>query len=109
MKKLFELIEKYPELTVNIKLSDLVEANRILITETKESLEKHIEEANQETYPSVDEVTELLGVSKTTLWRWAKRDYLVPIEVGGKRRYKMSEVKALLDHRTEKEDKVPLY
>jgi len=31
------------------------------------------------------------------LWRWAKRGYLVPIEVGGKRRYRMSEVKAILN------------
>ena len=32
-----------------------------------------------------------------TLWRWAKVGYLVPINVGGKRRYRMSDVKRILE------------
>lgn len=29
----------------------------------------------------------LLGVDSSTLWRWAKSGYLVPVEYGGQRRY----------------------
>jgi predicted site-specific integrase-resolvase len=38
-----------------------------------------------------------LGISETTLWRWNKIGYLVPINIGGKRRYKMSDVRRILE------------
>lgn len=97
MKNLVILAREFPELTINVKLNDLLECNRHLIKETKEELEKQIAEANEESYPTVDEVATMLGVSKTTLWRWAKLKYLTPVEIGGKRRYKMSDVKRLLE------------
>lgn len=53
-------------------------------------------DASTETYPSAKRVSEILEVDRSTLWRWAKCGYLVPIEVGGKRRYKMSDVKRIL-------------
>lgn len=99
MKKLIELANEYQEITVNIKLSDLIECNRQLIRETKEQLERQITEANEESYPTVDEVAILLRVNKTTLWRWSKRNYLLPVEIGGKRRYRMSDVKKLLERK----------
>lgn len=37
-----------------------------------------------------------LHVDKSTLWRWAKIGYLVPIEVGGKRFYKQSDIDKIL-------------
>ncbi len=97
MSKIYELAKNYPELTVSIKLNDLLECNRQLIKESKEELEKQVIEANEESYPTVDEVTVILGVAKTILWRWAKQKYLNPVEIGGKRRYKMSDVKKLLE------------
>lgn len=97
MKNLVKLADEYPELTINVKLSDLIECNRQLIKETKDELEKQITEANEESYPTVDEVATMLSVGKTTLWRWAKQKYLTPVEIGGKRRYKMSDVKRLLE------------
>ena len=39
----------------------------------------------------------MLNVDLSTLWRWSKKKYLVPIEFGGGRRYKMSEVKELMN------------
>lgn len=97
MSKIYELVKDYPELTINVKLSDLLECNRQLIKETKEELEIQIAESNQESYPTVDEVATILRVNKTTLWRWSKQNYLNPLEIGGKRRYKMSDVKKLLN------------
>ncbi len=97
MSKIYALAKDYPELTIHVKLSDLIESNRQLIKETKEELEIQIAEANQESYPTVDEVATILRVNKTTLWRWNKQNYLSPVEIGGKRRYKMSDVKKLLN------------
>lgn len=97
MSKICELANEYPELTINVKLRDLLECNRQLIKETKEELTQQIAEANEESYPTVEEVVSMLNISKTTLWRWAKLRYLNPIEIGGKRRYKMSDVKKLLE------------
>ena len=68
----------------------------MLIADTKRELEQMITDQNTETYPSREKVREMLGVSDSTLWRWAKEGYLVPLNVGGKRRYKMSDVKQIL-------------
>lgn len=97
MKNLVILANEFPELTVNVKLSDLLECNRQLIKETRVQLEQQIIESKEESYPTIDEVVSLLNISKTTLWRWAKEKYLNPIEIGGKRRYRMSDIKKLLE------------
>ena len=97
MSKIYELAKDYPELTVSLKISDLVECNRQLIKETRDELERQITEAREESYPTVEEVCSILGVAKSTLWRWARQKYLTPVEIGGKRRYKMSDVKNLLE------------
>ena len=90
-------LNDHPDLTVSIKLGDLVEANRLLIAETKRELEQQIIDANTETYPSREKVMEILDVTASTLWRWQKQNYLVPINVGGKRRYLMSDIKKILE------------
>ena len=55
------------------------------------------EEVKKETYISANQVSNLLGVSKSTLWRWEKENYLVPVRIGNKLRYKESEVKQLME------------
>lgn len=96
-QNLFSFLNDHPDLTVSIKLGDLVEANRLLIAETKRELEQQIIDANTETYPSREKVMEILDVTASTLWRWQKQNYLVPINVGGKRRYLMSDIKKILE------------
>jgi len=94
---LIMLAKECPNLTVSIKLSELVEANNLLIQETKRELEQLITDQNTESYPSRDKVMEILGVSAATLWRWDKMGYLSPLNVGGKRRYRMSDVRRILE------------
>lgn len=94
---LIEIAKQCPDLIVSIKLGELVEANTLLIAETKRELEQTIADQKAETYPSRDKVMEILGVSSATLWRWQKVGYLVPLNVGGKRRYRMSDVKRILE------------
>lgn len=99
---MIQLAKECPDITITIKLSDLVEANTILIQETKRELEQIISDQNTETYPSREKVMEILGVSSATLWRWNKMGYLSPLNVGGKRRYRMSDVKRILGGDTQK-------
>ena len=48
---------------------------------------------------TIEEVCELLKVSKMTLYRWDKLGILKKIEVGGKRRYRKSDVEAVTFNR----------
>ncbi len=96
-QNLVELAKQCPGLQVTISLGDLVEANTLLIAEAKQELEQIITDQNTETYPSRSKVMELLDISESTLWRWAQSGYLRPLNIGGKRRYRMSDVKRILE------------
>lgn len=97
MKNIFELAQECPDITVSIKLSELIECNKLLIEETKREFEQQIKEQNTETYPIRAEVLKILGVSTSTLWRYEKMGLLKPLDVGGKRRYRMSDVKRFME------------
>jgi excisionase family DNA binding protein len=49
-----------------------------------------------EKYLTRKQAAEMLDVDLSTLWRWNKRNYLCAVEVGGKRRYRMSDVNRIL-------------
>jgi predicted site-specific integrase-resolvase len=60
-------------------------------------MEQLIQDSNQETYISPKKCAEILDCDLSTLWRWKKSGYLAPVEIGGKRRYKMSDIKKILE------------
>ncbi|KAF5057798.1 Helix-turn-helix domain protein [anaerobic digester metagenome] len=95
--RFLEIIDMYPELNVTIKAWELKEAIEHCVKMTCKELEQKETDTDTETYSSPDQVAKILNVSKSTLWRWAKQNYLVPIEVGGKRRYRMSDIKKILE------------
>lgn len=92
-----ELAKQYPELNLTVRAGELVEVIDYCVNKTRKELEQQITDANTETYPSPDQVAKILDVNKSTLWRWQKAGYLIPIEIGGKRRYKMSDIKKILE------------
>lgn len=94
---LIQAAKECPDLVVSIKLSDLMEANTLLIANVKSELEQTIADQNAETYLSRDKVKEILEIGDTTLWRWQKSGYLVPINVGGKRRFRKSDINRILE------------
>ena len=94
---LLNLLESVNNITVSVSLADLKEFATVLIDNTKKELELVVISDKAETYPSPKQVCEILNVDLSTLWRWNKRGYLCPSEVGGKRRYKMSDVKSILN------------
>lgn len=77
--------------------ADLQEFAMTLITNTKKELEAEILADKTERYLSPKQAAEILGVDLSSLWRWSKRDYLIPSNVGGKKRYKYSDIKKLLE------------
>ena len=93
---IYTLAKECGNLTLSIKAGELVEAIEYCINKTVSEFDQRITDANTETYPGPDVVSKMLDVDKSTLWRWRKQGYLVPIEVGGKRRYRMSDVKKIL-------------
>lgn len=94
---LYDLLQDNSSLNVTINAGQLVEVIDYCVNKTRKDLEQQITDANTETYPSPDQVAKILDVDKSTLWRWKKQGYLIPIEIGGKRRYRMSDVKKILE------------
>lgn len=91
------LVEGGYDLSVTIKLSDLLQFANHLIHSAKEELESAVLAKNKEVYVTPDEAKVQLHVDRSTLWRWAKTGYLIPVEVGGKRLYKQSDIDAILN------------
>lgn len=86
-------------ITVAINLEDLRRFHQEVIADTKKELEAQIAEDRGERYLSIKQVCEILSVDASTLWRWRKRGYLLPAEIGGRRRYKMSDIRRILNGR----------
>ena len=63
------------------------------------AIENHFKKPKEDRLLTIAQVVSLLGVTKPTLWRWDKENYLKKIMVGGKPRYKESEVNAILEGR----------
>jgi hypothetical protein len=97
MYNLKSLLEESGNITIAVSLVDLKQFAVEIIESTKRELEDVVIADKAETYPSPKRVCEILDVDASTLWRWNKRGYLCPAEVGGKRRYRMSEVNAILN------------
>ena len=86
------LIESEANVQIVVTLSDLKEFALTVASEVMASKEEY-------RYLTPDDVSEMLGVSKNTLWRWEKEKYLIPIKVGRKSRYKQSDIDKILEGR----------
>lgn len=53
----------------------------------------------EEKYLTADETAEILGVDKSTLWRWNKCGYLSNVKIGSKVRYRLTDVEELMKRR----------
>ncbi len=96
-KDLIALAKECPGLQVSISLGELVEAGRMLVAETKRELEQDIADSKAETYVSRVQAMQILGKGSTTLWRWKKLGYLVPVTVGAIDRYRMSDIRRIME------------
>lgn len=92
-----ELAQCAPSINLTITAGDLKEFATQLIAETKEQLEQSISDSKAETYLSSEKVMQMMEISKTTLWRWKQRGYLVPVRVGGNERYRLSDINKIME------------
>lgn len=51
---------------------------------------------DDDTLISKQDVKERFGVSDTTLWLWGKKNYLVPVKIGRKVMYRLSDIKRMV-------------
>ena len=93
MKNFLDIAEKYPEISLTIKAADLVH----VIEQTVEKAKSEFKPQEEEIFLTPLETARIIGIDRSSLWRWAKTGYLVPIEVGGKRRYRKSEVTKIIN------------
>ena len=92
-----DIIKNGTSINVTMSKDDLQELLKETVRTTKMELEASILADKAEKYLSPNSVCKILDVHLTTLWRWSRKQYLVPIEIGGRRKYLWTEVKALLD------------
>ena len=91
-------MEKYNQIQYVIGKDDLREILNEIIDERIDFVIKKWEEANNiEGLLTTEKAMELLSISKSTIWRWKQRGYLVPIRVGGNDRYRIQDIKKTME------------
>ncbi len=90
-----EIIKSGANISITVSALDLKEFALSLISEREEDKRKSV--PVPETYLTQDEVSVKLQVDKSTLWRWNKSGYLNKVRVGGKVRYRLSDVTKLME------------
>lgn len=81
---------------------DLVSTLNRLNQEAFERAKTELDAQRNEVYLSPRKVAEMLDIHVTTLYRWEKQNYLIPIRIGTKVRYRKSDIEKLLGNRTDK-------
>lgn len=69
--KIQELIEGNLKVSITVGLDDLKEFADYLIAKTKNELEEAIMGDKMETYPTPKQISLMLNVDLSTLWRWS--------------------------------------
>ena len=83
-------------MVLRLKKEDLKEfANQILLGAKSIAMLEAEAAATSDQLLSIDEAAKLLSVSKMTLYRWDQNGILKKVEIGGKRRYRKSDIERL--------------
>ncbi len=96
---LFELLREFPEATLTVHAGDLGHFARELLAEARQDFEREraaIAEEKKEEYLTPEMVKTLLRISESTIYRMAKAKILVPVFVGGQKRYRRSDLDKIL-------------
>ena len=81
---------------VVMRAEDLKQTIIDTVNEGKRNMQRDIALNNSDVLLTSSQVLERLSISRTTLWHWVKKRYIIPVEIGGKQRYKLSDVNAIL-------------
>ncbi len=98
MKNILSIIQDEKAcIKLEVSGEDLLHFSNDLINRAKNELSVEIAEARKEKYITKDEVKEMCGVCDATLWHWNRKNYLNTIKIGNKVRYRMSDVRKILE------------
>jgi predicted DNA-binding transcriptional regulator AlpA len=98
MKNILSIIQdERASIKLEVTGEDLLNFSNDLINRAKNELSVEIAEARKEKYLTKEEVKEICGVCDATLWHWNKKNYLKTIKIGNKVRYRMSDVRKILE------------
>ena len=90
------LIDEHPNVILQISGRDLKAfAEEILLGAKSIAMFEAEAAAKADVLITLDEASKLLDVSKMTLYRWDKTGILKKVEIGGKRRYRKSDIERL--------------
>ena len=85
-----------PNVILQVSADDLKEfAREILIGAKSVAMIEAEAAAQSDQLLTIDEAARLLSVSKMTLYRWDRNGILKKVEIGGKRRYRKSDIERL--------------
>jgi predicted DNA-binding transcriptional regulator AlpA len=96
-----KLLQDHPEIasSITVQMSMLDVSNLVCEVAKKTALEvKQLfkEQDKSDELLTRQQVAKLLGVTLTTLWNYEKRKVLIPLRIGGRVRYRMSDVQAAM-------------
>ncbi len=97
MVDLVKLAQEAPGTIIAVPVGDLVKANIWLVEKALADLEHVVAVKDSVTYLTREQVMAKLNVVPSTLWRWQKRGYLVPVKVGGENRYRSTDIDKILE------------
>ncbi len=98
MTRIAELITSGANVAIMVNVADLREFFRECSDERQAERAKHeTERVKDSEMLSLYDVMAKFNVSKPTLWRWQKTGYLVPIKIGRKLFYRVSDVSKLME------------
>ena len=92
-----DLINSGQPIIITVGLLELETFAKNLISQTKTALEAEVIAQQNESYLTRFETCNFLKVDQSTLFRWARRNYLSPVEVGGRRMYRKSDLQRILN------------
>ncbi len=95
--QLADLLQTNANISLTITLDDLRTFSNELIQSTKKELEAEVMAQQNESYLTRLETCDFLKVDQSTLHRWSKRGYLMPVEMGGRRLYRKSDLQRILN------------
>ena len=90
---ILETLNSETNVSLQVSSKDVKEFARILLLGGQSIAREQAKlDAKADRLLTIDEAAKLLSVSKMALYRWDKSGYLKKIEIGGKRRYRLSDI-----------------
>lgn len=101
---LLEMAEQCPDVSVTIKVGDLVAANEALAARVREDVEAEVaaraEEIGDSLIPEREAIRALGNPDPSTLYRWRKRNYLTAVKIGVRNYYTASSIRRIINNHT---------